>query len=350
MGASERQGWLSEPPARRVISKQLQATGRLMLQEIRARHFPPGFARVITQTLRAPGNLLSRPVSQGALVDTSDRWLWSMVTLLVAASASGARADTLAALPASFWRQARLTAAASEFLGAALDLLDDIQDGDSPFVQHIGVPLALNAGAALLELTPLVLGKARSSTSGWSDAMTHAALEVIHSSILDALIGQFMDLRLERSKRVTEAQALEMTGQKSGTLVALVCRLGALAGMTTRRERPAEYFDSISRFGWHLGIWAQLLNDLHDAEGEQSRPGKSDRQRGKKTLPLVFERHDRIEGTNVPAEQGQAALYYTFVASETFRLRAQKELQLLEERFGPHPLLWSLVERIPTEH
>jgi geranylgeranyl pyrophosphate synthase len=345
MGASERQGWLSNSSVRRAISEQLQATGRLMLQEIRARRFPPGFARIITQTLRAPGKLLGSPVSQGALVDPSDRWLWPMVSLLVAAAASGTPTALLATLPSAFWQQARIIAAASEFLGAALDLLDDIQDSDSPFVQQIGVPLALNTGVALLELPPLVIGKTRSSASGWSDAMTHAALEVIHSSILNALIGQFMDLRLERSKKVTEAQALEMTGQKSGSLVALVCRLGALAGAAGHQERPAEYFDSISRFGWHLGVWAQLFNDLHDAEGEQNRPGKSDRQRGKKTLPLVLEEHDRIEGARAPAEQWQAASYYTAVAGETFRFRAQKELQLLEERFGPHSLLWSLVER-----
>lgn len=346
MGASERQGWLNNSSARHIISKQLQATGRLMLQEIRGRRFPPGFARIITQTLRAPGKLLSKPVSQGALVDTADRWLWPMVSILVTASASGTPTDMLATLPPAFWRQARMTAAASEFLGAALDLLDDIQDGDSPFVQQIGIPLALNAGAALLELTPLVMEKTRSSASGWPDATTHTALEMIHSSILNALIGQFMDLRLERDKEVTETQALEMTAQKSGSLVALICRLGALAGTAARQERPAEYFDSISRFGWHLGIWAQLLNDLHDAEEEQSRPGKSDWQRGKKTLPLLFEQHDRIEGMGTPAEQRQAALYYTFVASETFRFRAQKELQLLEGRFGSHPLLWSLVESV----
>ncbi len=338
------QGWLEDVPARLFLSQQLRAVGRLVLQEIRASHFPPGFARLIMRALRFPRKLLSNPIMRGELLTGQDLWLWPVLTLLIAASACGIQTNrSFATLSPLFWRRARMVAAASEFLGAAIDIIDDIQDGDSPFVQQIGIPQALNVGAALLELAPLTLNQARAA--GWPNAIADAAIEQIHIGTLQVLSGQFLDLRFEHTRAVTEAQVIEMTGQKSGSLVALMCRLGAMAGTATAQESSFDYIEATSQFGWHLGIWAQLLNDFHDAEPDHAPKGKSDRQRGKKTLPLLLEQRGMIEGARQSQREAaalntQAALSYTFVAAETFRLRTQKILQALEERFGPHPLLW----------
>ncbi|HEY7347875.1 MAG TPA: polyprenyl synthetase family protein [Ktedonobacterales bacterium] len=348
MAVSHITGLLSELPTRLLFSDQLQAVGRLMLSEIRARHFPPGFARRITEALREPGKLLGRPVMQGEPLDARDLRGWGLPVLLTAAAASGAQSSSLARLPPSFWRRARAAAAASEFLGAALDIIDDVQDGDSAFVQRLGMPLALNTGIALLELVPIALNRARSTE--WSDAQMHAALETLHASILTSLGGQYLDLRFEQMSAVNETQVMEMTEKKSGTLLALICRLGAMAGATYRQERPFSYFETVSLFGWHLGVWFQLLNDLHDAEEAQTQAAKSDRQRQKKTLPLVLEQRGMIEGTDRGKQDrsldAQTALSYTYAVAETFRLRAQNALQALEEQFGPHPLLWPLT--LPT--
>src|SRR5579872_7178817 len=132
------QEWLSEMPSRGLFSEHLRATGRVILQEARARHFPPGFARSILQTLRQPGKLLNSPVIGGALLDARDLRGWALPVLLAAAAAAGAQSASLSTLPPSFWRRARAVAAASEYLGAALDLIDDVQDGDSIFVQRLG--------------------------------------------------------------------------------------------------------------------------------------------------------------------------------------------------------------------
>jgi geranylgeranyl pyrophosphate synthase len=344
MPASQPQGWLDEPSTRLLLSAQLRAVGRLLLHEVRVRRFPPAFARQIREALRQPGKLLGRPVMRGELLDSRDLRSWALPVLLAAAAASGAQSATLPSLAPSFWRRARAVAAASECLGAALDVIDDVQDGDSPFVQRLGMPLALNTGIALLELTPIALNRARSA--GWPEALALAAQETLHASILASLGGQFLDLRFEQMNAVSEAQVMEMTEKKSGTLLALICRLGAMAGIPSGQARPSDYVEAISLFGWHLGVWFQLLNDLHGAEQAQMQPSKSDRQRRKKTLPLLLEQHGMIDATKGEMHEQslnvQAALSYTYVAAETFRLRAQKALRAVEEQFGPHPLLWAL--------
>jgi hypothetical protein len=281
MAASPVQTWLNETPSRQLLSEQLRAVGRLVPQELRAQHFPPGFARQITQALRQPGKLLGRPVMRGELLDARDLRGWTLPVLLAAASAADAQSSSLFTLPPSCWRRARAAAAAQEAL---------------------------------------------------------------HSSILTSLGGQFLDLRFEQSKAVDEVQVMEMTEKKAGTLLTLICKLGAMAGASSEQARPPAYIEAIGHFGWHLGVWFQLINDLHGAEQAQMQPTKSDRQRRKKTLPLLLEQRGMIDTTNSTAAalNVQTALSYTYVVAETFRLRARQALQAVEEQFGPHPLLWPL--------
>ncbi len=270
---------------------------------------------------------------------------WTLPVLLTAVSASSTQVSSLSNLSKSFWLRAGGAAAAAEFVGAASDIIDDIQDGDSPFVQRVGMPFALNIGIAFLELAPLALKRA--CNVGWPPALADTALEYLHTSIIRSLGGQFLDLLFEKMRNVSEAQIIEMIEKKSGSLLALIYRLGAMAGTVGTQERPPEYFESVGLFGWHIGIWFQLLNDLRDAERTQAQTEKSDRKRRKKTLPLALERQGMIEKANEGQEawplNAQAALSYTYVTSEVFRMRAAKALQALEEQFGPHPLLWPLL-------
>lgn len=338
-------GWLSNDSARLLLSRHLKATGHIILQEARSRHLPPGFARPLLESLRAPGKLLGRPVMQGQMLNKSDMKTWPLLVLLTAASAHQINETTLDMVPMKFWRRIYAVAAAAEFLTTAIDVIDDIQDSDSLFVQRIGVPMALNIGVVLHDLASLALSRARAYN--WSDALADKAQDILHAQTINVMIGQYMDLQLEQSKVATEAQVMEMTGQKSGTLVALVCQLGTLAGISREREYEQAYIDAMSLFGWHLGVWSQLFNDLYDAEHGPKSTRKSDRQRGKKTLPLLLEQQGMAGGANESKQQQevntQAALAYTYVAAEASRLHTQQALENLEKRFGSHALLWPLV-------
>lgn len=347
MSKDSSQDWLAHPPALALLSEQMRATGRVLQQALRFRGFPRPFSQLLTRALHTPGKLLSRPVMHRALLESQDRWLWPLLALAVAAAASGAQIETLPWLSKAFWRRARVVAATSELLFTAADLIDDIQDGDSPFVQHIGAPQALCAGLACLELAPLVLADERKL--GWSDAHTKTALETLHHLLLISLSGQFLDLTFERSRsHLTEAQVLEMTSTKSGALLALVCRLGALAGVASPERDTPDYYEAISQFGWQVGTWRQLLNDWRDAQ--PAPHPKSDRQRGKKTLPLFAQ--DGMMETHSPAQpdaSSKASLMYTLVAAETYRLRAEVRLRSIEAQFGSHSLLWQFLADSETE-
>lgn len=340
-------GWLTNDAFRRLFSDQLHLTGQSILQEVRGQHFPPGFARLLREALRAPGKLLGRPVMRGAEVDVVDLRGWALPVCLVGASVGGQHMGLLE-LPQSFWRRIRAAAAAAEFIGVSLDVIDDVQDGDSKFVQRIGVPLAVNVGVALLELAPLALSHARAA--GWHSPIADAALDGVHAYLLTSLGGQYLDLRFEERSNVSEAQVLEMTARKSGTLLALIYRLGVMAAISETEVRDAAYLDAMSHFGYQMGMWFQLVNDLKDAE--QALPGaqKSDRRRHKKTLPLLLAERGMIGGTHPAEEQQslstQAALSYTYVVAETARLRAQSALRTIEQQYGSHELLWPLL--LPT--
>ena len=343
--AFQGQGWLNDTAACLLFSAHLRATGRSIIREVWSEKFPPSFTHLLMQALQEPGKLLASPIMRGELLDRRVLRSWTLPVLLTAVSASGTQVSSLSSLSKSFWQRARRVAVAAEFLGAALDIIDDIQDGDSSFVQRVGMPFALNIGVAFLELAPLALKRARDA--GWSHVLADSALEHLHTAILRSLGGQFLDLRFEKMRNVTEAQILEMVEKKSGSLLAFIYQLGAMAGVADEQEKPPGYFEAVGSFGWHIGIWFQLLNDLHDAEAAQTQTGKSDRKRGKKTLPLALEGQGMIDKTT--KEQGewslnaQAAYSYTYVTAEVFRMRAAKALQVVEEQYGPHPLLWPLL-------
>jgi geranylgeranyl pyrophosphate synthase len=339
-------GWLRHLPTCLLFSEHLRVVGKRLQDEVQAGPFPPDFADLMAHALRQPGRLLASPVVQGKLLGSRELRGWSLPPLLMAVAAAGADEASLADLPVPIWQRATAVATAAEFLGAALDVIDDVQDGDNPWVEQIGPGQAVLVGLALLQLAPLALRQAREN--GWSDVITNAALELFHRQILISLSGQYLDLHFEHVSAVEEAQVMEMTQKKSATLIALIYRLGALAGVATEQERSPAYFQTISNFGEHLGLWLQLLNDLRDAEQTQIAPRKSDRQRHKKTLPLILESRGMIEAeTGLPDTPGeaakfQAALSYTYVAAETSRLRACLVLQQLEAQFGTHSLLWPL--------
>jgi len=334
--------WSNDPRTHELLSAELRATGRLLIQEIRARHFPTSFSRLLLQALRRPGKLLSKPLMQGHLIAEEERWLWPLLALLSAACAASAQTSTLSTLPRAFWQRARSCAASVELLFAAADIFDDIQDSDNPYVERLGVPKAMSVGLSFLQLAHLLLG--RTHCTGWTSDTAQAASDLVHNQLLASLGGQFLDLHFEHIHTITEAQVLEMTGRKSGALLSLVCRLGALAGVETVQPKQPRYFEALGQFGWHLGVWRQLLNDLDDAQPVPVSAAKSDRQRKKKTLPLLLEQQGllgtRPQARQQPLPSADSALAYTAVAAETFRLRAERLLQTIEQDFGPHSLLW----------
>lgn len=231
-------------------------------------------------------------------------------------------------------------AAALELFVAALDVLDDIEDGDTEYalLSANGQAQVTNAATALLMLAPLAI--ARSRSRGIDELTIARAMQAMAEAGTKACCGQHKDLEYEHSSSVSERNYLNMIRKKSATLVECAARLGAiLAGA----DGPTT--DSLGRFGQCLGMAAQITNDAEAIGLASSRKG--DITSRKKTLPVIFamgyaEETDRdwladVYSSQTPMDgrteqrildilRRSGAVHYSTVRAELFRKRAVKAL------------------------
>jgi len=156
---------------------------------------------------------------------------------------------------------------------------DDLMDGDL-FRRHrrtvwslFGAPTAILAGDALLVRAMQELGAAPVS------------LATLCTAVQDLIDGQRLDLSFEQRTDVTVEECLAMVGGKTATLLACACELGSGHGGGTPTRVLA-----LRRFGWHLGVAFQLVDDLLGIWGDPAVTGKptlSDLRARKKSLPVV---------------------------------------------------------------
>lgn len=230
-----------------------------------------------------------------------------------------------------------VAAAAVEFTVAGIDVLDDIVDddwdeADGPW-RHAANGAAALAWPALRCANRLtkVLGPERGARIA----------ELLAGGSLASYAGQVADLALEGDP--------EATRRKSGSLVAMACAIGAATAMDDH-----VVIDAFWRFGEHVGIVAQLLNDLAGVEpGSLSRG--SDIRRRKKTLPIAYAlqcaREEGLIGnfaahrwheSSHPEEEEQIAmgiralggLHYTWVVADAHRREALAALEALVPIIG----------------
>ncbi|MEN3583434.1 MULTISPECIES: polyprenyl synthetase family protein [unclassified Streptomyces] len=163
-------------------------------------------------------------------------------------------------------------------------LHDDLMDGDEQrrhrdtvWKLH-GPAQAILVGDALFALAGEVL---------LEDGTTEAARAVRRlTSATRALIdGQAQDISYEHRDRVSVEECLEMEGNKTGALLACASSVGAVLGGAD--EHTA---DALERYGYHLGLAFQAVDDLLGIWGDPAATGKlawSDLRQRKKSLPVV---------------------------------------------------------------
>jgi geranylgeranyl pyrophosphate synthase len=175
-------------------------------------------------------------------------------------------------------RVAPLAAASVELAVTAIDVVDDLIDGD------FQGSLADRARAQNASLTLGWLSQrcATQLAEHVGSERAQRVADVIAAGSLGSCDGQDLDMLLERSSDVTEELALDATARKSGSLCAMAC----LAGASLATDNPS-VLHLVGRFGRLAGITAQLLNDLEGVSID-IRPDKSDFRQRKKTLPTAF--------------------------------------------------------------
>jgi len=261
------------------------------------------FVNLVRQPLSSPGKILS----------SSPTITWAE---LVVAASDTARGNRSAA--------ARV-AAAVEALAAALDVLDEIEDGDqSSFVETAGLPRALNSSTALIFLAQHIIAELR--LVGIAPARIVDFSEAMSRFGLAATSGQHQDLSVNATSGISLDDALQISGEKSGSLAACACLLGAMVG--TSDPQVLQLYES---FGRHYGTMLQLANDLHDAQDVDT---KSDLRKLKATLPILFyvhQHHITDPGALQPVDiRASGALHFTWTVVEVQRKRCREIVQELE--------------------
>ena len=111
------------------------------------------------------------------------------------------------------------------------------------------------------------------------------ALERISITAEKLSAGEILQIEKSMSRSMDEATYFDMIGQKTASLIATSCELGAIT--TTKEEIDMK---STYDFGHNLGIAFQIKDDLFDILGSEFETGKNSNSDVKKnmiTLPLI---------------------------------------------------------------
>lgn len=194
-------------------------------------------------------------------------------------SAQAASADPMVGVPAGV---------AVELVHNFSLLHDDFMDGDElrrgrPTAWTVfGSAQAILTGDALLALATDVL--LSTTTPGVAPQDVARALKRLSTANCRLVDGQALDLSYEFRERITVEECLRMEGGKTGALLGCASSIGAvLAGADETT------IDALDRFGRHLGLAFQAVDDLLGIWGEPASTGKprwGDLRRRKKSLPI----------------------------------------------------------------
>ncbi|WP_086793925.1 polyprenyl synthetase family protein [Streptomyces thermovulgaris] len=163
-------------------------------------------------------------------------------------------------------------------------LHDDLMDGDEQrrhrdtvWKVH-GPAQAILVGDALFALANEVLLELGTVEAG----RAARRLTTASRALID---GQAQDISYEQRDRVSVEECLEMEGNKTGALLACACSIGAVLGGADDATA-----DLLEKYGYHLGLAFQAVDDLLGIWGDPKATGKqtwSDLRQRKKSLPVV---------------------------------------------------------------
>jgi octaprenyl-diphosphate synthase len=98
--------------------------------------------------------------------------------------------------------------------------------------------------------------------------------------------GEILEIERDGDMEVTEEDHLDLIRRKTADLFSACTRIGALLGGVSEERAEA-----LTRYGAHLGMCFQMVDDLLDFTAEEETLGKpvaNDLREGKVTLPMIF--------------------------------------------------------------
>ena len=173
-------------------------------------------------------------------------------------------------------------ATAVELIHTATLIHDDIIDGSvlrrrQPTFHHrFGTERAVLMGDYLYSLAFSILAK-----------LHEAYVTAFMADICQQMsCGEFLEVESRFDVDATEAQYLQVVRDKTASLIAACCRLGAsVAG-----AKP-DTVERLTQFGWNFGTAFQIMDDCLDLMGQEQTVGKtlrSDLDKGSLSLPVIY--------------------------------------------------------------
>ncbi len=187
---------------------------------------------------------------------------------------------------------------------------DDLRRGRPTSHKVFGEAVAILTGDSLLTLAFQVLARINSVDAERKTRLIQE-LAAASGTVGGMIAGQVRDLEGE-GKQPTPELLEAIHRAKTGALLRASVRMGAVyAGATPR------HYEALSRYGEHVGLAFQIVDDLLDVEQSSEQLGKTagkDAAQNKITFPAVYGR----ERSHQMAEQE--------------RLRARQAIEIFGER------------------
>jgi len=178
----------------------------------------------------------------------------------------------------SHWADDTTSAWILFYVGA--HIMDSVEDLDPPdeWWENQGSSVALNVASAFFFTASMSLQELYKHEI--TQGVANEVITDFNTSFIRMCEGQQNDLLQKRS---TLQQYWAMVGAKSGTFFSIASRSGAR--LATNDSSQVEYF---SRFGYHLGILIQILDDLEDLDPHNLLDLLANRAKIYSTLPYVY--------------------------------------------------------------
>ena len=112
------------------------------------------------------------------------------------------------------------------------------------------------------------------------------ALLIISETAEKLSAGEILQIEKSITRKMTKAVYFDMINQKTASLIAASCELGAITTSKTTQDRLATH-----QFGENLGMAFQIKDDLFDLLGTEYDTGKDsggDVKKNMITLPLIY--------------------------------------------------------------
>ncbi|MHA1886447.1 MAG: polyprenyl synthetase family protein [Promethearchaeota archaeon] len=176
-------------------------------------------------------------------------------------------------------------ASAVEILHTFTLIHDDIMDKDEfrrgfPTVHtKWGENIAILAGDSLQSLVFLIITR-----SSLNSSLKIKIISDFSATLIRICEGQAMDLQFEKRNDVSVDEYLDMVSRKTGDLLALSARTGAIVAGAN-----PDICNALSQFGMNFGIGFQIVDDILGIIGDEKfgKPIGSDLRQGKKSYVIL---------------------------------------------------------------